>query len=106
MDIWPFVENLKGKTLFTLAYKKAFEIIEINNNEVNILVHSTNKERKILKKNIDNAAKYLFSNKTITRIYIRDNFSEANPAYIAAILASLPDVTHKNKPITLYYRHL
>jgi len=105
MNIWPVIENLVGKTLTTLAQDKPFEILKVSNNEVVILIHSTNKERKIQKKNIENAAKYLFSHRTLTRKQIRKLFSEPNPAYIAVILSKLPGVIYENRPITLIYRN-
>ena len=40
---------------------------------------------------------------TLTRAEIRENnYSDWNPAYIAAILASFPEIEHTTNPITLY----
>ena len=50
---------------------------------------------------IDGAYRYLLSNKEITRTTIEAEYSPRNPVYVAAILAALPGVRYKIRPIRL-----
>lgn len=77
--------------------------MKINTNHVLIYINSSQKGRKIIKSEIEKSAIHLFSRKSLTRAEIRTLFSEANPAYVAGILAKLPGVEHKVDPITLFY---
>lgn len=105
MDIWEFAQELIRKELFTLGKggKKHFSIITVQNNTLTLHINSTNKKRPIQKDELVQAWKFLRENKTITRTQIRDHFSEANPAYVAGILAQLPGVRFENDPIIKLY---
>lgn len=104
MNIWQMIKALEGKTLYTLYHRKPFDILDVGERDVVIRVQATGKERTIPKEQIEPAAAYLLSQGSLTRAEIRENFSEANPAYVAAILSKLPDVTYKDRPIELFYR--
>jgi hypothetical protein len=41
----------------------------------------------------------------LSRTEIRDKYSNFNPAYVAAILGTLPGVEIRTKPIQLLYKH-
>lgn len=104
MDIWKEVEKLVGESLKTLAQRKVFSIISMSNSSLTILVGSSKKERRVSRDEIIDSATHLFSYKKLSRMKIRDSFSEANPAYVAAILSKLPGVLHFTSPIELVYR--
>ncbi len=105
------LEKLTGKTLTTLYREKRFDVLAVNQNHILLFIHATEKERKIRWQEIEPARELLQRQKQLTRIEIRDNFSVANPAYVAALLAELPGVTHglaahspdTREIITLYY---
>ena len=93
--------KLNGKSLFTLDQKKPFEIIEVSEREV-VLNTSTESRRPIPLKEIELAWKHLENHKELTRTEVRElGYSNFNPAYVVAILANLPGVTHSTKPIVL-----
>ncbi len=101
MDLAVELRKLQGKRLSTLYQKKPFEIIQVSNNQI-ILKTSTESQRPIPLKEIALAWKHLEKNKKLTRSEVRDlGYSEFNPAYVVAILASLPGVKHSLGPIIL-----
>jgi hypothetical protein len=101
MDLVVELRNLQGKHLTTLYQNKPFEITQISNNEV-ILKTSTDAQRPIPLKEIARAWNHLKKKKRLTRSEVRDlGYSEFNPAYVVAILASLPGVKHSLGPIIL-----
>jgi len=101
MQLTVELKKLQGKKLFTLYQKKPFEIMQISNNQI-IIKTSTESQRPILLKEITLAWNHLEKHKELTRGEIRDlGYSEFNPAYVVAILASLPGVSHTLSPIIL-----
>ena len=104
MDIWPQIEKLHGKTLNTLDRKKPFDIVQVGEKKVIVRPHVRKLERPIRRDRIEGAYSELRLRGELSRCDIRDRYSNFNPAYIAAILASLPGVTFLLKPIRLYYQ--
>ena len=104
MNIWPMIKELEGQTLFTLRQRKHFDILDVGERIAVIRIQATGKERPISRNEIEPAAAYLHSHGSLTRTEIREKFSIANPAYVAAILSKLPDVTYNDRPIQLFYR--
>ena len=101
MDLAVELRKLQGKRLSTLYQKKPFEITQVSNNQI-ILKASTESQRPIPLKEIALAWNHLEKHKELTRSEVRDlGYSEFNPAYVVAILANLPRVTHNTRPIIL-----
>lgn len=101
MDLATELRKLQGKHLSTLYQKKPFEIIQVSNNQI-ILKTSTEAQRPIPLKELTLAWNHLEKHKELARGEVRDlGYSEFNPAYVVAILASLPGVTHSLSPIIL-----
>jgi len=95
------LKKLQGKKLFTLYQKKTFEITQVTTNQI-IIKTSKESQRPIPLKEITLAWNHLERHKELTRSEIRDlGYSEFNPAYVVAILASLPGVKHSLSPIIL-----
>jgi hypothetical protein len=104
MNIWPEIEKLQGKTLNTLDSKKPFDVVYVGEQRVIVRPHVRKVERPIRRECIEGAYSELRLNGEISRCDIRDRYTNFNPAYVAAILASLPGVTYLLKPIRLYYQ--
>ena len=103
MTYWDKVKELEGRTLKTLDHEKKFDILAVSNKGVIVKPLSTGKERKVPRDEIDDGAyRELASNKEITRTTIEAKFSPRNPVYVAAILAELPGVRYKIRPIRLW----
>jgi hypothetical protein len=101
MDLAVELRKLQGKRLLTLYQKKPFEITQVSNDQI-ILKTSTESQRPIPLKEITRAWNHLEKHKKLTRSQVRDlGYSEFNPAYVVAILASLPGVKHSLGPIIL-----
>jgi hypothetical protein len=101
MDLVVELKKLQGNRLSTLYQNKPFEITQVSNNHI-ILKTSTESQRPIPLKEITRAWNHLEKTKKLTRSEVRDlGYSEFNPAYVVAILASLPGVTHSLGPIVL-----
>jgi len=100
--MWEEIKKLNGQTLRTLAQKKPFDILDVTEHAVLICLQETQTPRPISRDEIENAHRHLASTGQTTRTEIREKFSEYNPAYVAAILAELPNVQHSARPIKLW----
>ncbi len=93
--------KLKGKNLFTLDQKKPFEVAEVSNTRL-ILKTSTESFRSLPMEEIERAWNYLELHKELTRTEVRElGYSNFNPAYVVAILANFPGITHSRRTIIL-----
>jgi hypothetical protein len=104
MDVWTEIEKLQGKTLKTLAQNKPFDVVLVGQHTVIVRPHARGLERSIRREVIESAFSELALRGELARVEIRDRYTNFNPAYVAAILAALPGVTHSSRPIRLYYR--
>jgi len=102
MNIWEEIKKLVGQTVKTLDQKKPSDILDVTDHVVLICPQETQTERPISRDEIENAYRHLVAIGQITRTEIREKFSEYNPAYVAAILAELPNVKHSIRPIKLW----
>lgn len=102
MNVWDEFGKLEGKTLFTLDQHKPFDVLEISDQRMLIRPHETDTERKIRRHEIEDAYRQLTAVGELTRSEIKEEFSKFNPAYVAAILAELPNVKYARKPIRLW----
>ena len=102
MNIWIEIKQLKGQTLRTLDQRKPFDIVDVTDSTIIVRPHKSQIERSIRRDALENAYTRLATVEKITRVEIRDSFSEFNPAYVAAILAALPGVQHSLRPIHLW----
>jgi len=101
MDITVELGKLQGKRLLTLYQKKPFEITQVCSDQI-ILKTTKESQRPIPLKEIKRAWKHLQKHKKLTNSEVRDlGYSDSDPAYVVAILASLPGVTHSLTPIVL-----
>lgn len=111
MNLQQEFEKLIGKTLATLDRHKRFDVLSVGPKQILLFLHSSQKERKIRWEEIEPAWALLQRQDQLTRAAIQDNFSQRNPAYVAALLATLPGVSNrlaahppdKRQVITLYY---
>jgi len=111
MNLRQELANLNGKTLATLDRQKRFDVLAVGPKQIFLFLHSSQKERKIRWEEIEPAWALLQRQGQLTRVAINANFSPRNPAYVAALLATLPGVSHrlvthppdKRQVITLYY---
>ena len=96
---------LKGNTYSTLAQNKKFTILDVNPNAIIIRVHSTGRERRINRNELESAWRILVTKGIITSVEIL-NLPSRNSAFISSIFAQLGGVTYKTNPITLIYRDI
>jgi len=102
--VWGEVGKLVGhEGLTTLDQQNPFRILEVSETSLQILVGRTGHRRTIRREEIEDAWQHLVSQRELSRSEIHAHYSEVNPAYVAAILAALPGVTHKTDPIRLFY---
>jgi len=103
--VWDHVHGLAGREMRTLARSERFAVEHVNDRQVDIIPRQTDKLRSVKRKEIESAWTRLVRDRKLTRKEIEDDYSPRNPAYVAAILASMPQVDYVTKPvITLYLR--
>ena len=103
MDLLTEVKKLEGRSLLTLDRRRKFTVKEVLDTKV-VIETSTDKSRVIPWDSIQESWEQLERIGEITRIEIRKFYSNFNPAYVAVILASVPEVSHSIRPITLRFR--
>lgn len=99
-DIWVKIKKLQGKTLITLDRRREFKVIEVLRCQI-VIETSTGTPRNIPWNNVQQSWAELEKNGEITRTDIMRLYSPFNPAYVAAILSNLPNVSHSVRPIVL-----
>lgn len=100
-QLWNEIKEMKGLTLRTLDRHNPFEIVDVTESTVIILPKSTGKERPISREGVENAYRHLTVTGRLTLVEIEEEFTPRNPVYTAAILAKIPEVQYKLKPIRL-----
>jgi hypothetical protein len=103
MKIWQEVENLKGRTLETLAHKKGFQVLNVTDEWLILKSKSRGFKMFISRYDVENAFIQLASCGEISRVEIQYNHSDLNSSYLAAVLAAIPGVRYELKPIRLFY---
>ena len=104
MEMWKQVKSLEGHTLKTLARGNHFDVVSVDTQKVIVRPHVQGIKRHIKWQIIEDAFSELVQRGEVTRVDIRDHYTQFNPAYVAAILAALPDVTFTQPPIHLFYQ--
>jgi len=104
MDLWGEINQLEGKIIRTLDQRKPFEVVDVNDKAVIIKPFVRGIERRIPRKEIEESYRELVALGQLSRSQIMDLYSPWNPAFVTAILAELPHVTHTVRPIILYYK--
>ncbi len=104
MSIWSLVTELQGRTLKTLDQGKPFDIVSVTERDVLVKPHISDKERPIKRSAIEGAYNEMIRRGELDRAEVREKYSDYNPAYVVAILATFPNVIVKTKPIRLEYK--
>lgn len=100
-QLWSEVKGMKGLTLHTLDRHNPFEVIAVTESSVTVVPKSTGKERPISREGMESAYRHLTITGRLTLEEIEKDFTPRNPVYTAAILAKMPGVQYKLKPIRL-----
>ena len=98
------INSLRGKQLLTLDQRKPFTVDGIKGSLI-MITTSTNAPRNVPLQGTIDAYNHIIKRSVLTRAEIRENnYSDWNPAYIAAILANFLEVEHQTRPITLFLK--
>lgn len=101
LNCWDEIKKLSGRTLKTLDQRKPFEVVYVSENSAIVLPLSTKKERPIQRIGIENAYRRLVVTGRLASTEIEAEFAPRNPVYVSAMLAEIPGVDYKVKPIVL-----
>lgn len=89
------LSQLEGRILSTLDRGKLFDVRRVIPSQIDVFIHETGHERMIRMNEVEPAWDHLRRAGVMTLSEIRERgFSEASPAYVAALLAEVPGVTH------------
>lgn len=98
MISWESIRSLQGRTLKTLKQSKSFDVIEVTASRALLHLHSTGNHRIVSRREIEAAIEALLKSRRISRKEIEAHWSPRNPAYVAAMLAALPDIEYSASP--------
>jgi hypothetical protein len=84
--LWEKIEGLVGNTIHTVGRNKSFHIIDVTNDKCIVRVESTGKLRTIQRVELEKALRIGTVSSLNTSILRQKGASEANPAYVLAIL--------------------
>lgn len=100
--LWQSILDMEGQTLRTLDQNKPFDVKAVSYNKLIVVPHASNKPRPIKRVVLEESFSHLLREGSIARTEIRDLYSQWHPAYVASILANLPNVRVELKPIKLF----
>ena len=103
MEIWTVIAGLEGQTLKTLDRGRPFDIVRVGPRAVIVRLHSTGRERRVERDDVESAFDELRQRGQLTPTDIHERHSAVDPAYVAAMLAQHPAISATTKPITLYF---
>jgi len=101
-DCWSEIKILVGRTLYTLAQRQPFDVLDISPHSVLIMPHRNRNEIVIPRHEIEDSYKDLIANRKITAIQIKKRHADFHSAFVSTFLAELPDIHYTLNPITLY----
>ncbi len=103
MNVWNELKKLEGQELATLDRGRRFKVENVISPKLVVLfLFIPQNSRLIQAPEIEGAFKELEREKTITRGIIQEKFAPRNSAYVAALLAELPNVEYSLNPIALH----
>ncbi len=84
--VWEKIVGLKNYTILTVGRNKPFHIVDVTNDKCIIRVESTEKLRTIHRSEFEKALMLGKVSSLNTTLLRQNGASEANPAYVLAIL--------------------
>lgn len=101
--MWRNIRKLQGHTLQTLDRRKPFDVTRVTDSHVIVRPHVHNLERPIKREVFEGAWKELQRQGKLSFVDIKRKYSDYNPTYVSAILATFPGVAYRTRPIRLLY---
>ena len=102
--MWSHIQNLTGRTLKTLDRGNAFDIVSVGSATATVRPLASGIDRTIEREAFEQAFTELRTRGELSRTDIQKKYSSFNPAYVASMLAQVPGVSVKTRPIRLFYR--
>lgn len=102
-QFWPSIANLDGRELKTLERGRPFEVLDVRADRVVVMPAVSGAPRTIQRPTLEGAFGALLDRRELTGVEIAGEFSPFNAAYIAALLAALPDVAACTGPTRLIF---
>jgi hypothetical protein len=103
-DCWPHIAGLKNKTLHTLDRGRPFVVVDAGDKKLVIRV-STGRLRSIRRSEIESAFQELQTLGELSARDIAGRHARWNLSFVSTLLAALPGVDHRLRPIRLYLKH-
>jgi len=100
---WPSITALDGRELKTLERGRPFEVLNVRQDRVVVTPAVSGTRRTIQRGTLEGAFNALLDRRELTGVEIAGEFSAFNAAYIAALLAALPDVAACTGPTRLIF---
>jgi len=88
--VWEFLHSRIGTTYLTLDQGHPFVLLSVSANAIVIRIGRTNRERSIRRSELEDSWNHLTSRRRLSRVEVRRLHSPYNPAYVVALLASVP----------------
>lgn len=104
MNLSNELRKLEGQHLLTLAQNLPFTVQQVTGQQVVVVVGSTGQPRPIPVTQIEAAWKALSTKRELSLVEIQHNYADYNPTYVSAILAHMPGVTVRTRPVRLFYK--
>jgi hypothetical protein len=101
--LWPSICNLAGRELKTLARGRAFEVSDVDTDQVTLSPVASGKMRMIQRDILEGAFNALLNRQELTSIEIAEEFSPYKAVYVTALLAALPDIAVCSRPTRLIF---
>lgn len=100
-DVWRHFRSLRGRRFHTLDQNQPFTLQDVADNSLVVLVERTGNSRSIQRADFQEAWQRLAQLGHLSRTEIHRELSKFNPAYVSTLLAQVPGVTYRVRPIVL-----
>ncbi|MBE9507113.1 MAG: hypothetical protein IMY86_03615, partial [Chloroflexi bacterium] len=103
-EFWAEITRLAGRGIRTLGKGAVFDVLDVDDKAVRIKIASTGRDGAIYRRELESMWSVLTQQGELPQTVMRNQYSQFKAAYITAILATLPGVTHQINPVRLTYR--
>jgi hypothetical protein len=100
-DVWRHLRSLRGQRFHTLHQEQPFTLHDVAGTNLMVRPESTGNLRPIQRSHFQEAWQRLTQLGRLSRTEIHREISPFNPAYVLTLLAQVPGVTYRLRPIVL-----
>lgn len=105
-DIWGEMARLHGKSLKTLQQRRSFTILNVCENSLTLELQENGRQKQVRRDCLQETYAVLYQRRELRLCEVSEAVGAQQAAYVATLLATLPNVAVCHKPLALIYNGL